>query len=98
MSLYKFLGVNSYMKDYIIYKITNKLDGKFYIGRTTQGLKKRWQSHRGAINAAKNIHLKLYRAFAKYGIQNFYIEEIDGAASFEELKIKEQETIIRTKC
>ena len=32
-------------KNYFIYKITNNINGKVYIGRTTQTIQKRWFVH-----------------------------------------------------
>jgi len=50
-----------------IYKITNKVDGKIYIGQTIQILEYRWRKHR---NVRSNC-CYLKRAFNKYGIDNF---------------------------
>lgn len=49
----------------LIYKITNKINGKIYIGQTKVTLKKRISGHLAKCNA----HLK--SAFVKYGIDNF---------------------------
>lgn len=66
----------------IIYKITNQINGKIYIGLTTESLQKRWRSHK-ISSRNKNTHL--YTAMRKYGIENFAIEVIDETDSFEEL-------------
>jgi group I intron endonuclease len=50
-----------------IYKITNKEDGKIYIGQTTQILEDRWRQHKKIGSNCR--YLK--RAFNKYGIDNF---------------------------
>lgn len=60
-----------------IYKITNKVNGKIYIGKTIYSIQKRWEEH---INDSIKERCKdrpLYRAFNKYGINNFFIEEIE---------------------
>jgi len=69
----------------IIYKITNKINGKIYIGQTTRSLNKRWKEH---LYNTTNCS-KLYKAIRKYGPDNFTIEEIDGANSQSELNYKE---------
>ena len=56
-------------EDFIIYKHTNTVSGKSYIGKTTQGLKKRWRQH---ISEATNKHNRnhkthFHKAIAKYG-------------------------------
>ena len=54
-----------------IYKITNCVNGKCYIGQTKQSLKTRWSQHK---RSAKLGVTTLYCAIQKYGIENFYIE------------------------
>ena len=69
----------------IIYKITNLINGKVYIGQTVQKFNRRY---RHGIISTHNKHLK--RAIEKYGIENFeVIENFDIAFSKEELNIKE---------
>ena len=64
-----------------IYKITNSINGKVYIGQTIIGFDKRYK---GSIKNTHNEHLK--RAIEKYGEENFIIEkEYDFANSQEEL-------------
>lgn len=58
-----------------IYKITNKINSKIYIGQTSGTIEKRFKEH---IKQSKyNDTFHLYRAMRKYGIENFEIEEIE---------------------
>lgn len=61
-----------------IYKITNKINGKVYIGLTTQSVNHRWSEHLYRFKLGERDH-KLYLAMRKYGIENFNIESIDTA-------------------
>lgn len=66
----------------IIYKVTNCVNGKIYIGQTIQPLGVRWKSH-------TNKGCALYRAIKKYGVDSFTVEQIDTATSRDELDAKE---------
>jgi len=68
---------------YQIYKITNLVNGKIYIGLTSKGLDRRLYTHwNSAINKGDNTIL--HKAMRKYGIENFNIEEIDVANNLNE--------------
>ena len=56
-----------------IYKITNKLNGKSYIGQSIH-IEKRWQEHKRNIGSNKN---PMYLDFEKYGIDNFSFEILE---------------------
>lgn len=58
----------------IIYKITNLVNKKVYIGLTTCSLDYRWSRH---ITESKNVlnTKHLYKSMRKYGINNFIIEK-----------------------
>ena len=51
---------------YIVYKISNTVNYKFYFGVTQQPLEKRWQQHK-CNSSKKNYHL--YNAIKKYGFK-----------------------------
>lgn len=57
-----------------IYKITNLINNKCYIGKTERTIKERWKEH---IKNKNKLNLPLYRAFNKYGIEHFSIEQIE---------------------
>jgi len=67
----------------IVYKITNKVNNKFYIGVTTGDLKRRLRNH------FQKTGKYLSAAIKKYGKKNFIIEQIDSAKSNKELDKKE---------
>lgn len=60
-----------------IYKITNKENGKIYIGKTLSTIDERWKQH--CIDYTKRRYEKrpLYAAMNKYGIDCFLIEEVE---------------------
>jgi predicted GIY-YIG superfamily endonuclease len=53
----------------VVYKITNNIDGKFYIG-STNNLIKRYYTHIHDIRSNKNTCVKLIRAVNKHGEEN----------------------------
>lgn len=68
--------------EYTIYKITNNINNKVYIGQTTEGIDKRWKRHCGyQLEDGTYLH----KSMKKYGIENFSIEKIDDAENQEEL-------------
>lgn len=48
-----------------IYKITNNINGKIYIGQTKTSIERRFISHKSA--ARRGINYILYKAIRKYG-------------------------------
>lgn len=89
----------------IIYKITNLINGKVYIGQTIQGFNKRYKARGSDIervyksnkrlkDANKRYCRHLFNAINKYGFEAFEVIKIfDVAFSKEELDIKEKHYI-----
>lgn len=87
----------------VIYKITNKINGKVYIGQTTnkRGFNGRYNRKGVGIERVYNYHLSckkqgkaynyhLLNSIEKYGFKNFDVVEVmDFAFSKKELDIKE---------
>lgn len=59
-----------------IYKITNKINNKIYIGKSTD-IEKRWKYHISHYNYEREYNKPLYKAFRKYGVENFSFEIIE---------------------
>lgn len=79
-----------------IYKITNSVNGKMYVGKTehTNPLT-RWQEHIRTASMEKFGHRPLYFAMNKHGIENFHfevIEETDNPEEREQFWIAELDT------
>lgn len=60
-----------------IYKITNDVNGKVYIGKTLFSVEKRWKEHFKDSKKERCKNRPLYRAMNKYGIEHFHIETIE---------------------
>lgn len=71
-----------------IYKITNLINGKVYIGQTVRSIEKRWKEHYN--NPSCRI---LFSAICKYGKKNFKIQQVDSSNDINDLNKKEQEYI-----
>lgn len=71
----------------VIYKITNRLNGKVYIGKTEATVESRWEDH--VSNVEKGYSFHLTNAIRKYGVDAFDFTILDVAQSREELNTKE---------
>lgn len=72
----------------IIYKITNSVNKKVYVGLTRDNLDSRWKNHLKFLRSTRTKS-KLYNAMLKYGIDKFSIHQIDTAQTPKELSEKE---------
>lgn len=72
-----------------IYKITNTINNKIYIGKTKETIDSRYKRHIYDIEHHKTKSL-LYDAMKKYGIDSFKVEQIDVADTLEDLNEKEK--------
>lgn len=67
-----------------IYKITNQINGKVYIGQAID-IQKRWERHKSVYNKP-NSHeydYHIYRGFRTYGLDNFKFEVIEECTESE---------------
>lgn len=66
-----------------IYKVTNKVNGKSYIGQTRYTVEFRWRQHQH-----KKDNTYFHNAIHKYGIENFTVETLEEC-NIEDLDSKE---------
>lgn len=64
------------MKESVIYWIKNKVNGKFYVGSTTQRYV-RWKTHRGKLNGNRHHCRHLQAAWNKYGADAFDFKVVE---------------------
>lgn len=76
----------------IVYRFTNLINGKVYIGQTVKPLKVRRHLHDWSIR--KGRKQAIHFAIAKYGWENFRIETLYAAKSIAELNAMETFFII----
>lgn len=78
-----------------VYKITNKINSKIYIGITSNSLSKRFYQHVWQSSKGKNIPMQ--NAIRKYGKESFTIELLYTFKSRQEACEKERELIKELK-
>lgn len=77
----------------VVYLITNKVNGKVYVGKTTKTVEERWRWH--VHYARQGYDLLLSRAIRKHGPENFFIEELCRVELEDELNSLERFHIAR---
>jgi group I intron endonuclease len=78
------------MKTYIVYKITNKINGKKYIGKTEYSLEHRWNRH---LSSARNgSKFRFHSAIRKYGEDCWDLSVIETYQTEDENLINEKES------
>jgi group I intron endonuclease len=60
-----------------VYKITNDVNGKMYIGQTSRTLDERFGEHLKEVRMSRSAGRPLYDAMRKYGVNHFHIEPIE---------------------
>lgn len=71
-----------------IYKITNKVNQKSYIGQS-KNIERRWQQHLYEAKNSKQIQYTytIHKAFQKYGIENFSFEILELTDKLDEREV-----------
>ena len=72
-----------------IYKITNDVNSKVYIGQTKRTLERRWYEHQ-KYAYEKDSQSKFYKAIRELGPEVFHIEQIEIVYGIEERNAREQ--------
>lgn len=78
-------------KEFGIYRITNKLNGRTYVGKTGMNFGDRWDCHRAQLNGGYHDNPHLQHAWNKYGAEAFefcVIESVKDVSLLNELEIK----------
>jgi group I intron endonuclease len=87
-------------KIWSLYRITNKINNKVYIGQATD-VSKRWSDHRRAVRINNPTQI-IHSAMIKYGVDNFEFNiiascnNINDANEVETLLVKQYESHIST--
>jgi group I intron endonuclease len=69
-----FLNYSFVERNVIVYLITNKINGKRYVGQTSQTLARRWKRHQYSFPHRRASYL--YNAIQKYGVENFEVKPL----------------------
>ena len=72
-----------------IYKISNSINDKVYIGKTLSSIEKRFQEHKKDSSRDTGNIRPLYRAMNKYGYDCFFVELVEEVP-IEHLSEREQ--------
>lgn len=76
-----------------IYVITNRVNGKQYVGKTNRSAAARFKEHVKDSEVGRNSHRPLYRAIKKYGKDNFDMEIVSIGLSPQEAEQQEIDLI-----
>ena len=71
----------------VIYRITNNINGRIYVGKTERTIEERWARHqREALTSQR----PLYNSIRKHGVENFSIDILEVCETPEELVEREK--------
>lgn len=76
-----------------IYKITLTINGKFYIGSSSD-IKTRFNRHKSTLRLNKHENKKLQRSWNKYGEENFVFEMIETCEPVKEIILHREQFYI----
>lgn len=70
-----------------IYKIYNDINEKVYIGQTGLTVEHRFKEHIAKARGEERKKLPIYNAMRKYGIEHFFVEQIEETEDLDEREI-----------
>lgn len=73
-----------------VYKITNSVNGKFYIG-SSNNIEHRWDCHKRNLNNKRHDNQKFQHAWNKYGGDKFQIDIIEEVEPIEQLLLEKEQ-------
>lgn len=89
--------VYKYMRIATIYMITNKKNGKVYVGQTWESMEERFRKHKWKATHNANGAKALNNAIRKYGVDAFKVEKLDEATTQQEADILEDFYILASR-
>jgi len=73
-----------------VYRISNAINGKMYIGSTTVAFERRWQQHRNLLLEGKHGSRHLQAAWLKYGAEQFAFQILEELQDPYQVLVREQ--------
>jgi len=82
-----------------VYVVTNRLNGKKYVGQTWLSVERRWLAHCNDARSGRGFCRVFHAAIRKYGPENFSVETFPllACSTQDELDIAEQRMIAELK-
>lgn len=68
-----------------VYLVTNRVNGKMYVGITSKTPEQRWQQHVASSKLTRDIGMPIVRAIRKYGIDSFNVSVLETCSTFQQL-------------
>ena len=79
----------------IVYKITNKINGKCYIGMTVRTIEERFKSHISASRQGSSF--RFHSAIRKYGVDCWDLQILEESSDISFIRKKEEKFISEYK-